>query len=67
MVCFCYENYYFFFCDFITRYLKIITAFKVVVDAFYVKDGKNCLRTDNNLYTGTHRISIDLISICYAS
>lgn len=24
---------------------------KVVVDAFYVKDGKNCLRTNKNLYT----------------
>ncbi|XP_028391310.1 cilia- and flagella-associated protein 99-like [Dendronephthya gigantea] len=24
---------------------------KVVVDAYYVKDGKNCLRTDKNLYT----------------
>lgn len=30
------------------QYKNII---KVVVDAFYVKDGKNCLRTDNNLYT----------------
>ncbi|CAB3977127.1 Hypothetical predicted protein [Paramuricea clavata] len=24
---------------------------KVVVDAYYAKDGKNCLRTDKNLYT----------------
>ena len=31
------------------RHAKIM---KVIIDGFYIKDGKSCLRSDINLYTG---------------